>query len=59
MNELKKFKAQAIFVLDYKKRNDGKIFYSSTKLIARYSDIYKAFISMHQSMVPKIKKICL
>ena len=54
MNELKKFKAQAIFVLDYKKRNDGKIFYSSTKLIARYSDIYKAFISMHQSMVPKI-----
>ena len=59
MNELKKFKAQAIFILDYKKRNDGKIFYSSAKLIASDSDIFKAFISMYQGIVLKIKKICL
>ena len=33
-SELKKFKVQTILVLDYKKRNDCKIFHSSTKLIA-------------------------
>ena len=34
LSELKKFKVQAILVLDYKKRNDHKIFHSSTKLTA-------------------------
>ena len=32
LNELKKFKVQTILVLDYKKRNDCKIFHSSAKL---------------------------
>ena len=31
LSELKKFKVQTILVLDYKKRNDLKIFHSSTK----------------------------
>ena len=35
LNELKKFKVQTILVLDYKKRNDCKIFYLYVKLIAR------------------------
>ena len=39
LSELKKFKAQTILVLDYKKRNDCKIIHSSTKLIASDSDI--------------------
>ena len=56
LNEFKKFKAQTILVLDYKKRNDLKIFHSYTELIASDSEIYKAFISMHQSIMTKIKK---
>ena len=39
LSELKKFKAQTILVLDYKKRNDCKIIHSSAKLIASDSDI--------------------
>ena len=42
-SELKKFKVQTILVLDYKKRNDHKIFYSSAKLIASDSDIDEAY----------------
>ena len=38
LSELKKFKVQTILVLDYKKRNDCKILYSCTKLIASNSD---------------------
>ena len=34
LSDLKKFKVQAVLVLDYKKRNNGKIFDSRTKLIA-------------------------
>ena len=34
LNELKNFKVQTVLLLDYKKRNDGKIFHSSPKLIA-------------------------
>ena len=41
--------------LDYKKRNNHKIFYSSAKLIASDSDIDEAFKSMHQSIMTKIK----
>ena len=47
LSELKKFKAQAVLVLDYKKRNDRKIIHSSNKLIASDSDIDEAFKSMH------------
>ena len=43
LSELKKFKVQTILVLDYKKRNDKKIFHSSAKLIASDSDIEEAF----------------
>ena len=32
LSELKKFKAQTVLVLDYKKRNDRKIIHSSNKL---------------------------
>ena len=42
-SELKKFKVQTILVLDYKKRNNHKIFYSSAKLIASDSDIDEAY----------------
>ena len=55
LNELKKFKVQAILVLDYKKRNDRKIFHSNAKLIASDSDIVEAFKSMHQNVMTKIK----
>ena len=55
LSELKKFKVQTILVLDYKKRNDRKIFHSSTKPIASDSDIDEAFKSMHQNIMAKIK----
>ena len=55
LGELKKFKVQTILVLDYKKRNYCKIFYSNTNLIACDSDIEEAFKSMHQSIMTKIK----
>ena len=55
LSELKKFKVQATLVLEYKKRSDCKIFHSSTKLIASNSDIDESFISMHQSIITKIK----
>ena len=50
-------KDQTTLVLEYKKKNDCKIFHSSHKLIASDSDIDKAFKSMHQSIMKKIKKI--
>ena len=52
---LKKFKVQSILVLEYQKRNDDKIFHSSTKLTVDDSDIDEAFKSMHQSIITKIK----
>ena len=55
LNGLKNFKVQTVLVLDYKKRNDRKIFHSSTKLIASDSDIDEAFKSMHLSIITKIK----
>ena len=55
LNELKKFKVQAVLVLGYKKRNDHQIFPSITKLIASDSDIDEAFKSMHQNIITKIK----
>ena len=53
--KLKKWKVQAVLVLDYKKRNDRKIFYLCTNLIASDSDTDKAFITMHQSIMIKIE----
>ena len=55
LSELKKFKAQTILILNYKKRNDHKIFHSSAKLIASDSNIDEAFKSMHQSIMTKVK----
>ena len=50
LSELKKFKIQTILVLDYRKRNDHKIFHSSVKLIASDSDIDETFKSMRLSI---------
>ena len=55
LSELKK--DQTTLVLEYKKKNDCKIFHSIHKLIASDSDIDKAFKSMHQSIMKKIKKL--
>ena len=51
LSELKKFKIQTLLFLDYKKRNDRKIFHSSAKLIASDSDIDESFKSMHQHIM--------
>ena len=42
LSELEKFQVQKILALDYKKRNDRKIFHSSAKLIGSDSDIDEA-----------------
>ena len=47
INALKKFEIQKILVLDYKKRNDCKIYHSSVKLIASDSAIDEVIKSMH------------
>ena len=44
-----------MLVLDYKKRNDCKIFHSSIKWFASDSDIDEACQSMHQSIMTKFK----
>ena len=57
LSELNRFKLQKNLILDYKKKNDPKIFNSiETKLIASNSDIDEVFRSMHQSTMTKIKK---
>ena len=56
LSDMKKFRVQTVLVLNYDKRNDHKIFHSSVKLITSDSDIDKAFISMHQRIMTKIKK---
>ena len=53
LSELEKFKVQIVLVLDYKERNNCKIFHSSTILIASYID--DTFKSMHQCIMTKIK----
>ena len=55
LSELKNFKVQTILILQYKERNDHKIFHLSAKLIASDSDIEEGFKSMHQSIMMKIK----
>ena len=47
LSGLKKFKVWAILVSEYKKRNNRKIFNPYPKLIARNSDIDKAFRFVH------------
>ena len=54
LRELKKFKFQTESILDYKKRNDSKIFHWSTNLITCVSETDEAFISMYQSTMTKI-----
>ena len=54
LSELKKFKVQTILVVEYKKRKNRKIFYSSIKLIAGDSHIDQAFISI---LYPCIKAL--
>ena len=39
LSELKMFKIQSILVLEYKKKNDQKIFHSSAKMIGSKSGI--------------------
>ena len=51
-------KVQTVLVFDYKKKNDRKIFHSSTKPIASNSEVDETFISIHQSNKTKIKKLC-
>ena len=55
LSELKKFKVQTRLVLEYKKRNNRKIFHSRTKLIASDSDIDETSKYMQQSIITKIK----
>ena len=55
LSNLKKFKVRTVLVLDFKKRNDCKIFHLSTKLIATDSGIDL----MHASkQYDKNKKLC-
>ena len=44
-----------MLILEYKKRNDGKIFHSRDNLIASDSDTDEAFKSMHQGIMKKIE----
>ena len=55
LSKMKMFKVQTMLVLEYKKGNDCKIFYSSVKLLTRDSDNDE--VSMHQSIKTKIKHI--
>ena len=55
LSESKKFKVQAMLVLEYKKRKGPKIFHSSVDLIYSDLDIDKAFKFIHQSIKTKIK----
>ena len=52
---MKNFRVETVLVLDYKKRNGCKIFYSSARVIVSNSDIDEAFNFIHQSIMTKIK----
>ena len=58
LSELKKFKVQTILALDYKKRNNRKIFYSGAGLITRDLDIEEAFKIHSSKDIDKNKKLC-
>ena len=55
LSDLINFKLPSILFLEYKNRNNLKIFHWSSKPTASDSDIYEAFKSMHQSIMKKIK----
>ena len=55
LNELKEFKVQTILILEYKKRNDCKIFYSRAILSASDSDIDEVYKSTHQNIIMETK----
>ena len=55
LSNFKNFKVKTILVLNYKKINYQKIFDLSATLIASDSDNDKAFKSMHQITMTKIK----
>ena len=55
LSGLNKFKVQTILVLEYKKRNDHKIFHSRSKLIAIDSNNEEAFKFMHQRSMTRTK----
>ena len=61
LDELKKFKVQKMLVLENRKMDDHismrTAFYSSAKLLAKDSDIDKAFGSLHQSVMTRIKDL--
>ena len=61
LGELKKFKVQTNLLLQNKNINDHKpmhkIFHPRAKLLLNDSDINKAFRSMNQSAMTKIKKL--
>ena len=59
LSELRKFKLRSVLVLDYKKRNDHKMFHSSAKLIASDSDIDEAFKIHASKHYDKNKKTML
>ena len=44
-----------MLVLEYKNRNDHKIFHSSAQVTAKDWNIDEAFKSMHQSIITKIE----
>ena len=54
LSELKKFKVQTVLVLDYKKRNDCKIFHSS----ANYLLVIQTLMKHSSKHYDKNKKLC-
>ena len=54
-SELKMFKVQTIFILEYKKKNYCKTFHSNSKLIASDSDIDEAYKIHASKYYDKIK----
>ena len=54
LSELKKFKVQTILFLEFKKRNNSKIFHSSIKIFPSDSDIDEACISMQIKCYKKL-----
>ena len=55
LKEWKKVIVQTVLALNYNKANGAKVFYSCSKLTASNSDIEKALIFMHQSIILKIE----
>ena len=54
IDKTKNFKVKTKLVLEYKTRNDRKIFHSSAKLTDSDSDIDEEFKSLHESVMTKI-----